>query len=249
MTFEPRKAFRGIRAVYGESGFEALQSAHVLVIGIGGIGSWLAESLCRSGVGTLTLLDSDTIELTNSNRQLHTTTATDGMYKTDVLAQRFMEINPYLKLTTIRDHLTPENISEILKDCPQFVAEAIDDIDAKAYVDDFLFKRRATFIVAGGAGGRRDPRKLGIADLAQAKGNSLIARLRTILRRQYGYPQGGLKMNIPCVFTSEKPVYSAKDAYLSGDLPAFGASMAVTASAGLMMASWIIEKIVASSQH
>ncbi len=248
MSFEIKKSFRGIRAVYGEEGFQKLQKAHVLVIGVGGIGSWLAESLCRSAIGTLTLIDSDTIELTNSNRQLHTATSTDGLYKVDVLAKRFLDINPELKIDVLREKLTPENISEKLKDCPKFVAEAIDDIDAKAYVDDFLYKRKASFIVAGGAGGRRDPRKLDIADLALAKGNSLISRLRTILRKQYGYPKGGLKMNIPCVFTSEKPVYSDKEAYLSGDLPAFGASMPVTASAGLMMASWIIEKIVADPE-
>lgn len=245
MSFEEKKSFRGIRAVYGEEGFRKLQNAHVLVIGVGGIGSWLAESLCRSAVGTLTLIDSDTIELTNSNRQLHTSTSTDGLYKTKVLAKRFLDINPNLNINTLEIKLTPENIADVLKDCPPFVAEAIDDIEAKAYVDDFLAKRKTTFIVAGGAGGRRDPRKLDIADLAAAKGNSLIARLRTILRKEYGYPKGGYKMNIPCVYTSEKPVYSEKEAYMSGDLPAFGAAMPVTASAGLMMASWIIEKIVA----
>ena len=244
MSFEEKKAFRGIRAVYGEEGFRKLQNAHVLVIGVGGIGSWLAESLCRSAVGTLTLIDSDTIELTNSNRQLHTSTSTDGLYKTKVLTKRFLDINPNLNINTLEIKLTPENIADVLKDCPPFVAEAIDDIEAKAYVDDFLAKRKTTFIVAGGAGGRRDPRKLDIADLAAAKGNSLIARLRTILRKEYGYPKGGYKMNIPCVYTSEKPVYSEKEAYMSGDLPAFGAAMPVTASAGLMMASWIIEKIV-----
>ncbi len=245
MSFEEKKSFRGIRAVYGEEGFRKLQNAHVLVIGVGGIGSWLAESLCRSAVGTLTLIDSDTIELTNSNRQLHTSTSTDGLYKTKVLAKRFLDINPNLNINTLEIKLTPENIADVLKDCPPFVAEAIDDIEAKAYVDDFLARRKTTFIVAGGAGGRRDPRKLDIADLAAAKGNSLIARLRTILRKEYGYPKGGYKMNIPCVYTSEKPVYSEKEAYMSGDLPAFGAAMPVTASAGLMMASWIIEKIVA----
>jgi tRNA A37 threonylcarbamoyladenosine dehydratase len=248
MSFEPRKAFRGIRAVFGETGFRALQESHVMVIGVGGIGSWLAETLCRSAVGSLTLLDSDTIECTNTNRQLHTLTSTEGLYKVDVLGQRLLDINPLLKLKVQRTRLTPENIQEKLRDCPRYVGEAIDDIDAKAYVDDFLCKRRSVFIVAGGAGGRKDPRLLDIADLAQAKGNSLIARLRTILRREYGYPKGGVKMNIPCVFSSEKPVYSAKEDYLSGDLPAFGASMAVTASAGLMMASWIISRIVADKR-
>lgn len=245
MTFDVRKSFRGIRAVYGEEGFQKLQAAHVLVIGIGGVGSWLAESLCRSAVGQLTLIDSDTIETTNSNRQLHTMASTEGLYKADVLSKRFLDINPTLKVDSMKVRLTPGNISSLLENCPKYVAEAIDDIDSKAYVDDFLFKRGATFIVAGGAGGRRDPTKLGIADLAFAKGNSLISRLRSILRREYGYPKGGIKMRIPCVYSCEKPVYSNKEAYVSGDLPAFGASMPVTAAAGLLMASWIIERIVA----
>ncbi len=89
MSFEIKKSFRGIRAVYGEEGFQKLQKAHVLIIGVGGIGSWLAESLCRSAIGTLTLIDSDTIELTNSNRQLHTATSTDGLYKVYVRQKDF----------------------------------------------------------------------------------------------------------------------------------------------------------------
>ncbi len=244
MSDEIRKMFRGIRALYGENGFSALQNAHVLVIGVGGIGSWLAEALCRSAVGELTLLDCDKVEITNSNRQLHTTSKTVGEFKTEILRQRFLEINPFLKINVINERLTPENISEVLKDCPRYVNECIDDVEAKAYVADFLFRQGVTFICAGGAGGRTDPRHLEIGDLAQAKGDALIARMRNILRKDYGFPKGGERMNIPCTYSNEKPVYSDKEGYVSGDLPAFGASMAVTASAGLMAASWMIKQIV-----
>ena len=93
MSFDKRLAFRGIRALYGNEIFEKLQNTHVTVLGVGGVGSWCAEALCRTAVGKLTLIDFDTIEITNLNRQLHTTTKTVGLYKADVLSSRLLEIN------------------------------------------------------------------------------------------------------------------------------------------------------------
>lgn len=240
-----RRNFRGIRAVYGEEGFEALQAAEVMIVGIGGVGSWLAEALCRSAVGSLVLIDSDRIELTNVNRQSHTTSKTGGLLKTEVLGERLKEINPDLKLRTLALRLSPENIDEVMADAPLYVGEAIDDVEAKAHLCSYLYKHHHEFIVSGGAGGRTDPRRLALGDLSQAKGDALIARLRYLLRRDYDFPKGGEFMNIPCTYSSEKPVYSPKDSYVSGDLPAFGACMTVTASAGLLMASWLMRRIVA----
>ena len=120
--------FRGIRALYGEEGFKKLQNAHVMVIGCGGVGSWITEALCRSGVGTLTLIDPDTVEIGNTNRQLHTTDLTINQYKVRALKNRLITINPEIKIHTLEITLTKENIPEILKDCPQFIADAIDDL-------------------------------------------------------------------------------------------------------------------------
>ena len=114
MNFDKRLAFRGIRALYGNDGFEKLQSSHVTVIGVGGIGSWATEALCRTAIGSLTLIDNDTIELTNSNRQLHTTSKTVGLGKARVLADRLLEINPLLDIEVIETKLTPENIDGVL---------------------------------------------------------------------------------------------------------------------------------------
>lgn len=243
MTYDLKQMFRGIRAIYGDEGFEKLQNSHVMIIGVGGVGSWLAEALCRSAVGTLTLVDFDKVEQSNSNRQMHATVNTLGLYKVDVLAQRFQQINPQIRVNLIRVRLTPDNIDELLKDCPPFVGDAIDDIDAKAYVDNYLFRHRIEFITAGGAGGRVDPRFLKIADVAEAKGDALISRLRNLLRQQYGFPKGGAKFGFPCTYSNEKPIYSPKEGYVSGDLPAFGASMTVTATAGMLAASWILRQI------
>ncbi|SPT69242.1 tRNA threonylcarbamoyladenosine dehydratase [Anaerobiospirillum thomasii] len=236
--------FRGIRALYGLDGFDKLQKAHVLVIGVGGIGSWLTEALCRSGVGRLTLIDPDVIEIGNSNRQLHTTSKTLGQNKAKTLAARLKEINPNLEVDTIDTYLTTDNVEATLQNAPHFVCEAIDDIAAKACVVNFLKHSGRIFISAGGAGGRIDPSRLKITDIAEAKGDALIARLRTELRRKYNFPKNGKKMGVFCTYSDEKPTYSAKILQLNEGLPVFGASMAVTASAGLLLASYMLKKIV-----
>lgn len=243
MTFDNRLAFRGIRALYGNEIFDKLQKTHVTVLGVGGVGSWCTEALARTGIGKLTLIDFDTIEITNSNRQLHTTSKTVGLFKADVLASRLLEINPNLEVEVIKEKLTPENIDEILKDRSEYVCDCIDDIDAKTYVCSYLFKKGSTFIVSGGAGGRRDPSLLKIGDVGTANGDALITKLRQRLRKDYGFAGNGQKFKIACTFSNEKPIYSCKKDYLSGDLPAFGASMSVTASAGLLISSWMLNKI------
>lgn len=244
MEFDKKLAFRGIRALYGNDGFEKLQNTHVTVIGVGGIGSWACEALCRTGVGSLTLIDNDTIEITNLNRQLHTTPKTVNQTKVETLATRLKEINPTIKIECLCVKLTPENIDEVLAGKTEYVCECIDDIDTKTYISNYLHKHKSTFIVAGGAGGRRDPTKLNIGDVSTANGDALISKLRRELRKSYGFPNNGQKFNITCTFSTEKPIYSSKEDYISGDLPAFGASMSVTASAGLLISSWIINKIV-----
>lgn len=244
MEFIEKQAFRGIRALYGDEGLARLQQASVMVIGVGGIGSWCTEALCRSGVGSLSLIDPDVIEITNLNRQLHTLSTTCGQYKAEILGQRLLQINPHLNLKIDTSLLTVENIASKLEGCPDYICECIDDLKAKAAIVDYLYKHHKTFIVAGGAGGRIDPQALHLGDLAQAQGDALISKLRQELRRNYGYPKGGKKMQIMCTYSSETPIYAPKEGYLQGDLPTFGASMTVTACAGLNLASYIIKKIV-----
>ena len=232
MSFDKKLAFRGIRALYGNEIFEKLQNTHVTVLGVGGVGSWCAEALCRTAIGKLTIIDFDTIEITNLNRQLHTTTKTVGSYKADVLSSRLLEINPEIELDVIKTQMTPDNIDEIMKDRCDYVCDCIDDIEAKAYVCNYLFKKGSTFIVSGGAGGRIDPTLLKIGDVGSTK-----------LKKEYGFVGSGQKFKIACTFSNEKPIYSSKEEYLSGEFPAFGASMSVTASAGLLISSWMLKQI------
>ncbi len=236
--------FRGIRALYGEDGFLKLQNATVMVVGVGGVGSWLTEALCRSGVGSLILVDPDLIEMGNSNRQLHTTTKTYGINKAQALKERLLDINPLVKVQVIETYLTPDNIDETFANiCPNYVAEAIDDIKAKAYLVNYLYKKNITFITSGGAGGRVDPTRLTLCDISKSKGDALIQKLRFELRRHYNFPKGGKKMGIMCSCSDEIPTYSDESLREERDLPVWGASMAVTASAGLLLASYILNKI------
>ena len=311
---EQLERFKGICALYGFEGFLRLQNAHVVVLGNGGVGSWIAESLCRTGVGALTLLDFDTIELSNSNRQLHTLSTTIGASKAQTLGARLCAINPYLKLKTLEVQLTKDNVAQYLAQalgtssadllalratpleaiaepqtlaqrrlsalyedhaatCPDtglplnvYVAEAIDDLFAKASAVDLLHRAQIPLVTSGGAGGRIDPSRVRLGDVSSAKGDQLIKRLRTELRRNYGYPKGAEegaskakpnagRFNIWCSYSDEKPL-RANDRALSDrapnelgldsppSLPTFGASVTVTATAGLLLASVIIRWIV-----
>ncbi len=303
---EQLERFKGICALYGYEGFLRLQNAQVVVLGNGGVGSWIAESLCRTGVGAITLLDCDTIELSNSNRQLHTLSTTIGASKAQTLGARLCDINPYLKLKTLEVKLTRDNVAAYLapalgtseaeltalratplsalptpsslaqrrlqaqyaggaapNSLPHnvYVAEAIDDLFAKASVVDLLHRAQVPLVTSGGAGGRIDPSRVRLGDVSTAKGDQLIKRLRTELRRNYGYPKGeeskhsGL-FNICCSYSDEKPMRTnertnertaqAPETWgLTGpQLPEFGAAVTVTATAGLLLASVIIRWIV-----
>lgn len=376
---EQLERFVGICALYGYTGFFRLQAAHAIVIGTGGVGSWAAESLCRTGVGTISLVDFDTIELSNSNRQLHTISSTINKSKVQTLGARLRAINPYLDLHNYELKLTkddlatqlatilsvdtttlqstqnvdlqtlptpaelarlkieqqkqaqgpkslPKSTSEPIAiqqeelnavdvkshriNAPQagitsaqqtmmslnphlYVIDAIDDLFAKARCLDLLHRAQIPVVTSGGAGGRIDPSRVRIADIAEAHGDQLIKRLRTELRRNYGYPQGkehnaaatkassnittlnnvqtlnskaskrasvkasASNFNILCTYSDEMPRPTTKIApqshiseQLAANLPAlpplpnFGASMNVTASSGLLLASVIIRWIV-----
>lgn len=237
--------FRGIRALYGQEAFEKLQRAKVLVIGVGGVGSWLAESLCRSAVGHLVLIDPDTVEEGNSNRQSHTLKSNYGKNKAQALKERFLDINEDLKIEVYNSLITQDNVNEILDPiAPDFVCEAIDDLFAKAAINNYLYQHKIPFVTSGGAGGRIDPSKLKLDDISKAKGDALISQLRQVLRKRYNFPKAPHKMGIICSYSNETPKYTDPLLVEQEDLPKFGAAMVVTASAGLLIASHIIKKII-----
>lgn len=252
------QGFGGIARLYGQEGLLRLQQAHVAVIGIGGVGSWAAEALARSGVGEISLFDLDDICVTNTNRQAHTLTTTVGQMKVEVMAQRLRHINPNIVVHENTDFVTQDTLAEYIHDDLDFVVDCIDSMKAKAALLAWCKRRKIGVVTTGGAGGQIDPTKITIADLNKTYNDPLAARLRATLKREYGFTRTPNKnFSIPCVFSTEQLRYPKADGGVCFDkgfvgegvkldcAGGFGAVMTVTATFGMVAASRAIDRLVA----
>ncbi|MGB1293090.1 MAG: tRNA cyclic N6-threonylcarbamoyladenosine(37) synthase TcdA [Pseudoalteromonas sp.] len=200
--------FGGIARLYGNAQSEALQQAHFCVIGIGGVGSWVAEAFARNGVGQITLIDLDDLCVTNINRQIHALTETVGLSKVDVMRDRILQINPDCIVNTIEDFVTLENVQELLTNSYDYVVDAIDSVNVKSAVIAHCKRNKLPIITIGGAGGQIDPSKIAIADLSQTFQDPLLAKVRNQLRREYNFSRNvKRKFSIDAVFSSEQLRY------------------------------------------
>lgn len=188
-AIDARRRFGGVERLYGPAALQRLAVAHVAVAGIGGVGSWCAEALARSGVGALTLIDLDHVAESNINRQLHALTETLGAAKVQAMAQRVHGINPACRVTMVDDFVTPDNVGAVLPPDLAFLVDCTDQISAKTAMILEMARRTAPVIVCGGAGGKIDALSLRAGDLSQAANDALLAKLRNTLRRRHGYPK------------------------------------------------------------
>lgn len=186
-TSDAERRFGGLERLYGAHSGIALQQAHVAVVGIGGVGSWAAEALARSGIGALTLIDLDHVAESNINRQVHALTETLGQSKIAAMAQRIQSIHPGCRLTLVDDFLTPENVEQLLPAELNMVLDCTDQVAAKIAMVLQSRTRQQALIVCGGAGGKTNALALQAGDLAQATHDALLARMRTILRRDHRF--------------------------------------------------------------
>jgi tRNA threonylcarbamoyladenosine dehydratase len=244
------RRFGGIARLYGADALDRLDRAHVCVVGIGGVGSWAAEALARSGVGRLTLIDLDHVAESNINRQVHALDATLGQAKVLAMTERIAAINPRARVTVVEDFVTPDNAAELLRDF-DVVIDAIDNVRAKVAIVLACRARRIPLIVAGGAGGKTDPARIRVGDLSRTEQDPLLAKLRKRLRSEHGFPR-----NPKRPFGIEA-VYSDEMLRLDGaacDLPhgpqglacaGYGSSMMMTASVGLFAAARAVERLLA----
>ncbi len=267
MDFERR--FGGVRRLYGDAGLAKLQAAHVVVIGIGGVGSWAAEALARNAVGNIMLIDLDNIAESNVNRQIHALEGEFGKAKVTAMAQRILAINPTCKVTEIEDFVTPENIEKLLSFQIDGIVDCIDDAKAKAAIAAFCKTKKIPLIMTGGAGGRLDALRIKTADLANVTNDKLLAKVRNILRKDYAFAKGkdGMnakqtKMNILCVYSDEPavmPLQANKHAVSSdADLTScdlapgiaglncagYGSSVCVTAPFGFAAAGLMLQQLL-----
>lgn len=243
------RRFGGISRLYGKEALDAFTSAHACVIGIGGVGSWAVESLLRSGIGRLTLIDMDHVAESNINRQLPALESTLGMSKVQVMANRAAQINPECDVVQVEDFLSLENLQHLVS--PQFdcVLDCIDNFRIKAALIHHCRREKIRLVVTGGAGGKRDPARIRRSDLARTEQDPLLAKTRRLLRQQYGFPRNlKRRFEVPAVW-SDEPLKQPLDSYCpapnsSLNCAGFGSSMAVTASFGLLAASMAQDYIV-----
>lgn len=189
---DPARRFGGLDRLYGDGAWQALARLHVVVAGIGGVGTWCVEALARSGVGSLTLVDMDHIAESNINRQAHALGSTLGMSKTAAMAARVRDINPDCRVVEIDDFVEAGNIGDILSGGPHGVlVDCTDQVAAKIAMILQARARGWPLLSCGGAGGKTDPLALRAGDLSAATHDALLGRIRQELRQRHGYPKGG----------------------------------------------------------
>ena len=235
--------------LFSPEAFAALRSAHVAVIGLGGVGSWAAEALGRSGVGRLTLVDFDHVAESNLNRQVQASIQTLGQAKTQALKDRLALIAPHTQVHCIDDFLTPDNAAAIRACGAHFFIDACDDAAAKmALVLQFPAKHRARqLIVCGAAGGKRDPSRVAHADLADTSHDPLLAKLRYGLRRSHGLPRNG-RLSVPVVYSPESIQRPDPDEAGTGGqaIPRAGSALACAGYGSLVMVTAAMGMVAAA---
>lgn len=212
-SYRLHRRFDRIGRLFGDTGMSRLQAAHVVVIGLGGVGSLAAESLARSGVGRLTLVDFDLVCVTNVNRQLQAMRGTVGKPKASVLAERLRLINPAAEIKAVPLFYEARLADRMLAGA-DWVVDAIDNLTAKAHLVATCRERGIPIVVSTGASGRMDPTRVQVADLNKTRVDPLAAALRKILRQKHDFPRGNSAWGLPAVFSEENladPVELAYD--------------------------------------
>lgn len=235
MEMNQNRRFGGVARLYGEEGLSAFEQAHVLVAGLGGVGSWAAEALARSAVGEITLVDFDHIAESNVNRQLHAVEGAFGQSKVQAMTERLLAINPRLKIHVVDDFLTPDNMAEYLQVTANFVVlDATDDVKMKTALAAYC-KKRIPLIICGGAGGKLDPSRIAAEDLSKTTQDPLLSKIRYNLRKEHGFTSDPKKKFQISAIYSDEP----RQGVASGGLACsgYGSAVTVTATFGFVAAA------------
>ncbi len=255
-----RQRFGGTARLYGQDALQLFADAHICVIGIGGVGSWAAEALARTGIGTITLIDMDDVCITNTNRQIHALQGNVGKAKTEVMAERILAINPECTVNCVDDFITPDNTAELMGAGYSYVIDAIDSVRPKAALLAWCRRNKIPVVTTGGAGGQIDPSQIQVADLAKTIQDPLAAKLRERLKHDFNVVKNSKgKLCIDCVFSTEGLVYPQPDGSVCASrstaegpkrmdcASGFGAATMVTATFGFMAVSHVLKKMMAKA--
>lgn len=255
------RRFDRMGRLVGDEMMDRLRKTHVMVIGLGGVGSWAAESLMRSGIGKITVVDFDEVCITNANRQLHAIQGMVGQKKALVMGERLKKINPQAEVIAKPVFYNEENQESLMSDRPDYVIDAIDNLTAKCHLLNFCRTQKIKIITSGGSGAKLDPSRIQIVDLASTHTDPMVHQVRKILRQKYDFPQNE-NFGIPCVFSDETPMPSQELRYDKGEgfkcvcpqgqnnlhscehRPViWGNASFVTGAFGLHMASWLVRDV------
>jgi tRNA A37 threonylcarbamoyladenosine dehydratase len=253
-----QQRFGSLERLYGPGALAKLARAHVAVIGVGGVGSWAAEALARSGVGALTLIDADDVCLANTNRQSHALAGNIGRAKVAVLAERLHAINPALRCDARAEFLTPRNLEAQLDRGFDAVLDACDSFRVKVEAIAWCRRRKLPIVVCGSAGGRTDPTLVSARDLSRTELDVMLGQVRRKLRNEFGFPRNTERyFGVPAVYSREHPRYPHADGSVSCKRPeergrgrrldcgeGFGAAMHVTATFAMVAVSRVLAKLL-----
>ncbi|MGB1700547.1 MAG: tRNA threonylcarbamoyladenosine dehydratase [Nannocystaceae bacterium] len=196
------RRFDRMGRLVGDQAMARLFDSHVMVVGMGGVGSWAAESLVRSGVGKITLVDFDLICVTNANRQLHAMKGTTGRPKVEVMAERLARINPSAEVRARREFYNADTSAELLDPAIDLVVDAIDNLAAKSHLISTCRSQGIPLVVSGGASGRMDPTAIRRGDLAEVTGDPFLKATRKLLRKHHGF-ESASPWKIPTIYSNE----------------------------------------------
>lgn len=248
-----QRRFGGLERLYGVAGAQSIRQSQVVVAGIGGVGSWAAEALARSGVGRITLIDLDHVAESNINRQIHALTTTVGQAKVVAMQERIALINPLCEVLCIEDFVTPDNWPSLLTEPIDALIDACDQIKAKTAMAAWARDTGTLFVCVGAAGGKRHAHKIDIEDLSATTHDPLLAQLRYRLRKHHQAPREGRKMGIACVFSREAVAAPDASCAVEGDgtlnCHGYGSVVAVTSTFGQCAAGWVLDKLAVGSKN
>ena len=252
--------FSALGRLYGQHALQVLPRAHIAIVGLGGVGSWTVEALARSGIGRLTLIDLDEVCLSNVNRQVQALDSTVGRFKSLALKERISGIAPECTVVEKTQFFTEQTADELLSQDYDCIVDAIDSVSHKSLLIAEARKRKIQIVTCGGGGGKLDPTKIVVKDLAKTKNAPLLLQVRKLLRRDYGFSKvERRKFHVPCVFSEEEPSFPHKDGTVScerekgGDYrlncdAGFGSSSMLTGTIGFTLASVVMDQLMQKDQ-
>lgn len=249
--------FGGIGRLYGQQALQALAQAHFMVIGLGGVGSWVAEALARSGIGEISLMDMDDVCITNTNRQLPAMDGAVGQSKVAVLAERLRLINPELVIHEIDDFLDADNIPEYITPAVDMVVDAIDAANVKSALVAYCSRQKRPLVMVGSAGGKTDPRQITSDDLAKVTGDPMLNKVKQQLYRWHNFAKTkNRRFRVEAVYSTEQAVFPQPDGEVCQQKSSmvdgvkldcaggFGAATMMTGSMGFVAADRAIKRFL-----